>query len=997
MSVEKLLSLLPAGRVEYHRNGLALLPKESDPDPGLAFFYIDAKTGKSVLGCNCTASKKNKGKSRCSHIKQMSDAVGSISITMSDEWFDSVFRNSVWYKMASALYQACPVKPGNLTIKDCGQGQEQKNGLKIYSAGESLLTEYLLSPGTQKDRICEKKLLLERTGIADKGDNIFHRGRVIDMLAGLTLTESERVLAENGRINRRQALEQSFWYRLLYHFYTVSQGAGASVNTGIEESTGHYMICCRDRQRAMRIAVPSEAVMHIKKEMEKLFPDSENLTLWPESLESIVRVSADENNGLQLTLYLLLHLPDGSTRAIERRQLKKYHYNNAVYIPEQKALATWKSPDRFGPAFKGRYTRKIKPQRLPEVIDKMGDIFSPPNIIDDSAKRLTLYRQWDRIEIEASALERDWCWLSVYYGFGENVSVRLSDIYNARAAGQKYLAVKDGWVDVRALDQSPVLSIPGNPIYGQLAEGSQVLKLTRTDLIRLQAGSGNRLQIFPDTRDSSRSLAPVLELRPSTALDHPEGMKTSLRSYQNNGFQWLGFLHENCFGGLLCDEMGLGKTHQVMAMMVWLAENKQNPAPCLVVCPTTVISHWDRKIREHAPGLTAVVYHGTDRQLDDLSIPGTVLITSYGILLRDVEALKKIDFSLAAFDEAHVIKNPGTKSYGAACAIKADLKISVTGTPVENRIGDLKALMDLVMPGYLGSDHEFEQRYDSGSKIVRRELQQLIGPFTLRRTKQAVLDELPEKIEDIRYCRLTDTQVSLYRDALAGRGRDLRFQLESDEKNIPYIHIFALLTLLKQICNHPASIEKNKGRRVNTPDLSAMESGKWELFTELLETCLENGQKVVVFSQFVSMIRLILSYLESLKIGTASITGQTSNRGREIERFNDDPKCRVFVGSLKAGGSGIDLTGGSVVIHYDRWWNAAKEDQATDRVHRIGQKRGVQVFKLVTEGTLEEKIAAIIDRKKSLMADVIAEDDPGVLKRFTRGELMDLISFPDSI
>jgi SNF2 family DNA or RNA helicase len=299
--------------------------------------------------------------------------------------------------------------------------------------------------------------------------------------------------------------------------------------------------------------------------------------------------------------------------------------------------------------------------------------------------------------------------------------------------------------------------------------------------------------------------------------------------------------------------------------------------------------------------------------------------------------------------------------------------------------------MDLTVPGYLGSDNFFARRYESEGANRLGELRQLVGPFTMRRTKKVVLAELPEKIEDIRYCRLTETQVRLYRDAVDTRRTSLLRALEHEDEAIPYIHIFALLTLLKQICNHPASISKDGF----DPGKGTMDSGKWEVFAELVDACLENGQKIVVFSQFVKMIEIITRHLKNKGIGFAGITGQTRNRGREIDRFNEDENCRVFVGSLKAGGSGIDLIAGSVVIHYDRWWNAAKEDQATDRVHRIGQTRGVQVFKLVTEGTLEEKISTIIDRKRKLMADVIKDDDPGMLKTFSREELIDLLSLPD--
>ena len=217
-------------------------------------------------------------------------------------------------------------------------------------------------------------------------------------------------------------------------------------------------------------------------------------------------------------------------------------------------------------------------------------------------------------------------------------------------------------------------------------------------------------------------------------------------------------------------------------------------------------------------------------------------------------------------------------------------------------------------------------------------------------------------------------------------GEGLIDTLEKGEEPIPYIHIFALLNLLKQICNHPALVD---GR---VDDFEKYQSGKWDLFKELIDESLESGQKVVVYSQFLGMIRIITQYLQEAGVEFVTLTGSSRNRGEIISRFNNDPNCRVYVGSLKAGGTGIDLVAASVVLHYDRWWNAAKEDQATDRVHRIGQRRGVQVFKLVTEGTLEEKISAIIERKRNLMDSIVKEDDPGLLKTFSREELIEMLS-----
>jgi SNF2 family DNA or RNA helicase len=264
-------------------------------------------------------------------------------------------------------------------------------------------------------------------------------------------------------------------------------------------------------------------------------------------------------------------------------------------------------------------------------------------------------------------------------------------------------------------------------------------------------------------------------------------------------------------------------------------------------------------------------------------------------------------------------------------------------------------------------------------------LRRIISPFTLRRLKKDVLAELPEKFEDVHTCSLSDTQVKLYREALADKGASLISQLESDSEPAPYIHIFALLNLLKRICDHPA-LALNR-----IEEYQDFESGKWDLFQELLFETLDSGQKAVVFTQYLGMIEMMERLLRSLGIQFVSLTGSSLNRGEIVRRFNEDSDCRVFLGSLKAGGTGIDLVGGSTVLHYDRWWNAAREDQATDRVHRIGQKRAVQVIKLVTEGTLEEKISAIIERKRKLMDSVVQVDNPQLSKIFTRKELIELL------
>ena len=512
------------------------------------------------------------------------------------------------------------------------------------------------------------------------------------------------------------------------------------------------------------------------------------------------------------------------------------------------------------------------------------------------------------------------------------------------------------------------------------------------DVLRLTAGGDDDIAFSGDA-DRVPVLNRLCRTQPSVPLPELAGMTSRLRDYQKRGAEWLMFLFENGFGGLLCDDMGLGKTHQAMALMVWLRERKAAAEPFLLVCPTTVISHWHRKLNEHAPGIKAIVYHGGNRDLMAAIEGNDIILTSYGVLQRDADPIKRVYFAAAVFDEIQNIKNRETKTYQAAENVQARIKLGLTGTPVENSLVDLKTLLDLTVPGYLGADNHFLDRYLIPIEEVRdasrrEELSRLVSPFVLRRLKKTVLNELPEKIEDIRICELSEDQIKLYQDAISRRGAGLMKVLRKSSQPIPYLHIFALLGLLKQICNHPAIVEGA------LEDYSRYQSGKWDLFIELLSESLDSGQKVVVYSQYLGMLDIMESYLTEHNVGFAKLTGASRNRGNIIDRFNTDADCRVFLGSLKAGGVGIDLVAASVVIHYDRWWNAAREDQATDRVHRIGQRRGVQVFKLVTQGTLEEKIAAIIEKKRNLMNGVVKEDDPGLLKSFTREQLLDMLSLP---
>lgn len=337
---------------------------------------------------------------------------------------------------------------------------------------------------------------------------------------------------------------------------------------------------------------------------------------------------------------------------------------------------------------------------------------------------------------------------------------------------------------------------------------------------------------------------------------------------------------------------------------------------------------------------------------------------------------------MAIFDEMQVAKNMRSQIHRVLKLISAEMKLALTGTPIENHLEELKALFDIVLPNFLPPMQEFKEEFISSPDPDRQKtLSKLIKPFILRRRKQDVLSDLPDKIEEISYVDLSDEQRSLYHK-LAVKSKDL---LAQEGENF-YVHVFALLNHLKQVCDHPALIHKN------IEEFEKHESAKWDYFVELLEENRASGQKLVVFSQYLGMLDIIELYLKRQNIGYAGIRGSTRDRREQVKRFQTDPTCEVFVGSLQAAGVGIDLTAASVVIHYDRWWNPAKENQATDRVHRLGQNRGVSVFKLVTKNTIEEHIHNLIEKKKDLITNIVGYDSETEIKTLDRTELVHLLN-----
>lgn len=463
-------------------------------------------------------------------------------------------------------------------------------------------------------------------------------------------------------------------------------------------------------------------------------------------------------------------------------------------------------------------------------------------------------------------------------------------------------------------------------------------------------------------------------------------LKSTLRPYQILGFKWLWSLYSLGLSGLLCDEMGLGKTHQAMGLLAAVSSVNKG-GKFLIIAPTSVVYHWEELLIHFLPSLKVAIYHGEKREIKEFDI----LLSSYGMVRLDKKLFKQFNFEIAIFDELQIAKNHKSKIHKTLKELKSKTRFGLTGTPIENRLRELKALFDIVLPHYLPSEAVFKENFIIPIEIEkneerRRVLMKLIKPFILRRKKDEVLIDLPEKVEEIAYADLSYEQRELYKNSFLPEKERLLANLESPNQPIEYLHIFSLFSRLKQICDHPSLI---------LGDLSKFykhQSGKWDLFVELLNEARESGKKVVAFSQYLGMLSIIETYLKKKGIGFASIKGSTKNRQAEVKRFQQDPTCEVFVASLLAAGVGIDLSAASIVIHVDRWWNPAKENQATDRVHRIGQTRGVQVFKLVCKNTIEEHIHNMIEKKMGLIEKTIGKDDSDQIKILSREELLAIVT-----
>jgi SNF2 family DNA or RNA helicase len=456
------------------------------------------------------------------------------------------------------------------------------------------------------------------------------------------------------------------------------------------------------------------------------------------------------------------------------------------------------------------------------------------------------------------------------------------------------------------------------------------------------------------------------------AVPVPIGLKATLRGYQQEGLHWLQFLREYNLGGILADDMGLGKTIQALAHLLHEKESGRADRPSLVIAPTSLMTNWRQEAEKFAPALKVLVLHGLERKQHFEKIKDyDLIITSYPLLPKDAAILLKEQFHLVILDEAQYIKNPKTKYAQIVCQLQARHHVCLTGTPMENHLGELWSQFNFLLPGFLGNEARFRKVFRNpiernGDAERRQVLARRVSPFMLRRRKEEVATELPAKTEIVQNVELTGAQRDLYETIRLAM--HARVRAEVDKKGMSRAHIIILDALLKlrQVCCDPRLVKLTAAR-------SVAQSAKLELLMDLLPEMLAEGRKVLLFSQFTSMLALIQLELAKKEIAHVILTGDTKDRATPVARFQRG-EVPLFLISLKAGGTGLNLTAADTVIHYDPWWNPAVENQATDRAHRIGQTKSVFVYKLMTVGTVEEKILALQKKKRDLVEGLMDEN-----------------------
>ncbi|MDR3361445.1 MAG: DEAD/DEAH box helicase [Desulfovibrio sp.] len=564
----------------------------------------------------------------------------------------------------------------------------------------------------------------------------------------------------------------------------------------------------------------------------------------------------------------------------------------------------------------------------------------------------------------------------------DDQSIPLDKIWKAWIRGKRYVQLNDGsytslpesWLKKLAHRLTSLGLDPSRPPQQKF----QQFEAPLLDNLLDDLPSASSDSFWNSLREKIRSFQKV------QLIDPPRGLQVELRCYQRQGLSYLNFLSEYGFGGILADEMGLGKTVQTLAFIQYMSEEKIK-GPNLIVVPTSVLPNWEREAEKFVPELKRLIIYGARREsLFGHVVDSDLVVTTYALLRRNLEEIEKFEFNTVILDEAQNIKNPNTITARSVRRLKARMRLCLSGTPIENNLFELWSLFEFLMPGFLGSQHAFQRGIvkpiKDGDTEILEYLRVRVRPFILRRTKAEVAKDLPPKVENITFCALEDDQAELY----AALAKKLRTQVLAnvDEKGLSRSQMSILDALLKlrQVCCHPRLL------KIELPGFSNhLPSGKFEAFKDMVSEIVEGGHKVLVFSQFVRMLHIIRQWLEVNQMPFCYLDGASKERLEQVDKFNNSPEIPIFLISLKAGGTGLNLTSADYVIHYDPWWNPAVESQATDRTHRIGQTRQVFSYKLICQNTVEEKILKLQESKRGMAEAVILGQD--TWKSLTREDL----------
>lgn len=567
----------------------------------------------------------------------------------------------------------------------------------------------------------------------------------------------------------------------------------------------------------------------------------------------------------------------------------------------------------------------------------------------------------------------------------------LKDVFEALRLKKKYYRLKKG--GIVSLDNGAINDIANlmdylDVNYSELLEEN--IKLSKYNAFYVNnVLEKSNLSFFEKSKEFERIVNSIKEIK-KTSNKLPKELSKVLRKYQKVGFSWFQTLSTSGFGGILADEMGLGKTIQTIA---FITSEVESGLPVIVISPTSLVYNWKDEIEKFSPNLKTLIVIGNKSERQELlknASQYNVILTSYPLIRNDIDDYEKIQFKYCFLDEAQQIKNPNSINAKSVKRIKAQNYFALTGTPMENSLTELWSIFDFIMPGYLLNHSKFMKKYEvpiikNKDQKVLKELSKHIQPFILRRLKKDVIKELPPKIEHKVVVEMTEEQKKVYASYLVNTKREIEHEIREKGFNRSKLSILSLLTRLRQICCNPSSFIENFDG----------ESGKILALHDILEESINNKHRILIFSQFTTVLKSIGKMLKEDKVDYMYLDGQTDikDRSDSVSDFNSGVGD-VFLISLKAGGTGLNLTGADVVIHFDPWWNPAVEEQASDRAHRIGQKKSVEIIKLIARGTIEEKIYELQQKKKEIINDIINDknSDKNILSKITEDELRDILA-----